>query len=169
MRQQVENGQDPNKDLLIEQSGSKAEAALNLRISGASYSDIAHILEYKDHYQSRVAVEKLLATISRSETSIEKERTLHKRRLERLLGAVMPTATNTRAKDQILYHQQAMRTLDRIAALGGLNAPTQQIVYTPKQEEIEKYVAQMQVLNEQDARTLEAEAVQIDSQIDKED
>lgn len=159
----IEAGEDPNADLAAGPApGSQAEAALGLKIAGASWTTIAKTLDLSGPWEARRMVEMVLAAAAASPEKIDQQRHLHSRRLERLLSSVMPAATNPRHSDHLAYNARALAILDRIAALGGLNAPAQAVVYTPKAEEIEKYVAKFAVLAQADTEAAEADVIDAD-------
>lgn len=157
----VAEGRDVNADL-DGPASDRALAALEMKIAGASWTTIAKALDFNNHYDARKSVEVTLAQAARSPEKIEHARVLHSRRLERLLQSVMPNAVRSSHPDHLAYNARALAILDRIAALGGLNAPTQQVVYTPSSEQIEKYVAHLAVLASADAAATEADVIDAD-------
>lgn len=120
---------------------TRVEAAMALMISGASFTDIARMLEYESAARAKAAVERALA----STVGIEDKKTLRNiaaMRYEALLKSVMPRATNVKETNQLAYNQRASALVDRIVALHGLNAPTQ-IQITPSDEYLEQYTLNM--------------------------
>lgn len=120
---------------------TRVEAAMALMISGASFSDIARMLEYESPARAKAAVERMLA----STVGIEDKKSLRSiqaMRYETLLKSVMPRATNVKETNQLAYNQRASAIIDRIVALHGLNAPTQ-IQITPSDEYLEQYTLHM--------------------------
>lgn len=143
---------------------SQAERAMILRIGAASWTEVARLLNYESVYAARRAVEAYISTINPTEEEVDHQRYLHSRRLERLLNSVMPTAVRTSSPDHLAYNARALAILDRIASLQGLNAPAQQIVYTPRSEEIERYVAHFSVLAQADTKAIEADVLDADAE-----
>ena len=76
-----------NADLEETDKVTRVEAALALRIAGASYSEIADVLGYASVASARLAVERSLASTI-TEESREEKRRLIARRIERLTRAV---------------------------------------------------------------------------------
>lgn len=150
------------RDFSNSTSYNKAERALILRIQAASWAQIVKILDYDDTYAARAAVEAYISQTEPSEEEIGRQRYLHNRRLERLLNSVMPTAVNTSSPDHLAYNARALAILDRVAQLQGLNAPQQQVVYTPRAAEIEKYVAHFAALAQEDTASAEADVLDAD-------
>lgn len=121
---------------------TRGDAAVGLLVSGASYADIAKLLEYRDVNAAKLACDKALA---RTVTVPEKEamRTVVHQRYERLLKSVMPRATNPKDSQHLAYNARANSIVDRMSKLHGLDAPTQ-VQFTPTQEYLEDYTRQIQ-------------------------
>lgn len=120
---------------------TRVEAAMALMISGASFADIARMLEYESAARAKAAVERMLA----STVGIEDKKSLRNiaaMRYEVLLKSVMPRATNPKETNQLAYNQRASALVDRIVALHGLNAPTQ-VQITPSDEYLAQYTENM--------------------------
>jgi hypothetical protein len=153
-------GLDPNADLDGD-ADTKAQAGLTLKLKGASWSDIARVLEYSSPTQARTAVERALATASNSPESIEQMRTLQRKRYDRLLLAVMGKALKEDDPNQLAYHARAVAVVDRISALDGLNA-AQQVQVTASDETIQAYVANMAKLAGFNTKAIEGEILDAD-------
>lgn len=121
---------------------TRAEAGVSLLISGASYADIASLLDYASPQVAKVAVERALAG---TVTPPEKEamRSVVHQRYERLLKSVMSRATNPKDTQHLAYNARANAILDRLSKLHGLDAPTQ-VQVTPTQEYLEEYTRKLQ-------------------------
>lgn len=120
---------------------TKAEAAMSLLLSGASFADIARLLEYASTQAAKNAVERSLA----STVTIDDKKSLQKiaaRRYEALLKSVMPRATNPKDSSQLAFNQRAQALVDRIVKLQGLEEATQ-IQITPSDEYLQQYTARM--------------------------
>jgi len=147
----IATGRDFNKDLDKPQeegdTETRSEAAVALRIGGASYTDIARTLKYSSPFVARQAVERALAnSAADAHEDRERQRQLISRRFDRLLQSVMGKAVNPRDPDHLAYNQAAFRIIDRQAKLFGVDAPQESIIYTPRQEEVERYIAQITAL-----------------------
>lgn len=96
----------------------RARAAVELRVQGHPYAQIAEQLGYADESGARHAVSRLLAR--REAESIDELRAVHGARLEAVLSSFFPAAMSgdTDAARIVL------RTLDSLAKLFGLDAPT---------------------------------------------
>lgn len=121
---------------------TRAAAAVNLRIEGASWTDIARILEYSSAQRARVAVERALAEMAESEEDREQLRWTMNQRLNRILYSLMRRATNPKDQDHLAYVSKVLAVMDRQSKLNGLDMPTTIAVYNPSNEAIEKYVEQ---------------------------
>jgi hypothetical protein len=133
------------RDMLVKStSPSRAASALQLRIDGASYSDIARVLEFKDASVARLAVEQALSQEARSHEDVEQMRWVEARRLERVLSSLMRRATNPTDQDHLAYARTALAVIDRHIKLYGLDAPAKvDVTYSPAKSQIEEWVARM--------------------------
>lgn len=141
----------------------RAAAALQLRIDGAGWADIAKVLEFDTPADARNAVEFALAQEAKSTEDIEQIRFLEARRMERILSSLMRRATSPNDPDHLAYARTAMVVIDRHAKLYGADAPQQMnITYNPAAGQIEQWVTSMarQVHGEiQEADILDVEVV----------
>lgn len=118
-----------------------AASATALMVAGASFDDIARMLEFKSARHAKRVVERALSS---TVTLDEKKamRILAARRYESLLKSVMPRATNVKESNQLAYNQRAQSLVDRIVKLHGLEAP-QQIQISPSDEYLASYAQQL--------------------------
>lgn len=119
----------------------KADAALAMRIGGATWAEIAEGLGYPTPRQALVATEKALARQLNTEEDRAKMRRLAGQRLERMLRAIWAKAIDPENPDQMVAIGKARDLIDRHAKLYGLDAPTEVIVHNPTMAEIESWVA----------------------------
>jgi hypothetical protein len=131
-----------NKDLEKKDRTSRQEAAVALRIAGATYADIARMLEYASPSLARQAVERSLATTVGHE-SRDQLRFIEARRLERLLRSLWHKATDEKNDEHLAAVRTAIAVIDRHARLYGLDAPQEMVVYTPAATELEAWVSKM--------------------------
>ena len=96
----------------------RAMQAVELRVQGQTYAQIADALRYGDESGARHAVSRLLAR--REAEGIDELRAVHSARLEGVLSAHWPAATSGEPDAARIV----LQTLDRIAKLYGLDAPT---------------------------------------------
>lgn len=159
----VENA-NLNTDLTkTEDTTVRGSAAVTLRLSGASYSQIAQTLGYPTALRARQAVERTLAEAADSPEDHAQLRYLESRRLERLLTTVWRRAGNDQDESHLAYVRTALAIIDRHARLNGLDAPTQMTVFTPSSIDMEKWVrgmvAQVAASANQEADIIDAEVV----------
>jgi hypothetical protein len=133
---------EPVGDYAYIQRNRKADAALSLRLSGASWSDIAITLGFPTPRAALVATERALVK-QLSETDREKMRMLAGARLERLMRSVWAKAIDPDSPDQMTAVNRARELIDRHAKLFGLDAPTEIVVHSPTQSELEDWVLRM--------------------------
>jgi len=136
-------------------------AAVALRLAGASYGEIAEALAFADAKAARSAVETTLAATA-TEHSRDQLRGEEAARLERLLRGVWAKATNPEHAEHLPAAKVALAIIDRHVRLHGLDAPTEVVVHSPTAAEIDAWVAGMTATSMKDLRALEATVVDID-------
>jgi hypothetical protein len=128
-----------NDDLNDKDRASRQEAAVALRIAGATYSEIARTLSYSSVTRAREAVERALAQ-SVGDDDRDRMRFIEGRRLERLLRGLWKKATDEEDDEQLSAARTALAVIDRHAKLYGLDAPVVHAVYSPTQTEMEQWL-----------------------------
>jgi hypothetical protein len=144
----VAKGEDPNADLDRmdpDDSKTKSQIGVNLKLAGASYTEIAQIAGYSSATKARQAVERVLAAAADSPEDREKMRVLASRRINRLLQSVMGKAVDPKDPQHLAYNARALALIDRDAKLFGVDAPTQ-IQITPNDAYIEEYIRKVSPL-----------------------
>lgn len=121
----------------------KASAALALRMSGVQWSDIALTLGYPTPRAAMLATEKALVKHLEAEEDKVKMRTMAGARLERLLRAVWNRAIDTNDPEQFTAVSRARELIQDHSKLFGLQAPSEVVVHTPTQTELEEWVLRM--------------------------
>jgi len=123
----------------------KANAAVSMRLAGATWNEIASALGYPTPRQALVATEKALERnlIQEDRNSL---RRLAGARLDRLLMSVWPKAINGDHPEHLYAVTKARELIDRHAKLFGLDAPTEIVVHSPTQTELESWVASVVAL-----------------------
>lgn len=120
---------------------NRAAAALQLRIDGAGFGDIAKVLEFKDAKEARDAVERALASEYQSPDRIEQVRGLQSRRIDRILMSLMKRATNPKDPDHLAYANRALAAIKQQTDLEGAAAPARvDITYNPSAQQLEQWV-----------------------------
>lgn len=154
-----------NSDLERQQADdapTRAAAAVALRVAGASYTSIAKTLDYSSAFRARQVVERALAEAAESDDSYAQVRHLESRRLERLLQGVWRRATNETDPRQMEAARVALAIIDRHARLHGLDAPQQMVVYTPEQQEVDRWVKAMAAQVRGQTAPAEAEVIEVE-------
>lgn len=121
---------------------NRANAAVSLRVAGATYGEIAETLGYQGAAAARDAVETSLSAKS-SETDRESLRRTEGARLDRLLRGVWRKATDDTHPEHLAAVGKALAIIDRHSRLFGADAPQEIIHYVPTQEQIDAWVAQI--------------------------
>jgi hypothetical protein len=128
-----------NPDLEEDDRATRQEAAVALRIAGATYAEIARTLGYSSVTRARQGVERALASAV-GDDDRERMRFIEGRRLERLLRGLWKKATDEQDEEQLAAARTALAVIDRHAKLYGLDAPTVHAVYSPTQTEMDQWL-----------------------------
>lgn len=139
----VQRHGDPGNDTVVRARERKANAAIQMRLAGATWDEIAQTLGFPTARQALVATEKALERQLQSSEDREQMRRLAGARLERLLRAIWPKAIDPNHPDQMLAVTKSREIVDRHAKLFGLDAPTEVVVHTPTQTELEQWVSRV--------------------------
>jgi hypothetical protein len=126
---------------IVRARNRKANAAVQLRIAGASWAEIAETLGYPTPRAALVATEKALEKEMKTEESQTHMRSLAGKRLERVLRSVWAKAIDPSHPEHLLAVDRVRLLIDRHAKLYGLDAPQQFVVNSPTQIELEQWVA----------------------------
>lgn len=123
----------------------KANAAVQLRLAGATWGEIATSLGYPTARAALVATEKALEKqlLHGGEDDRKKMRALANARLERLLRSVWSKAIDPESPDHLIAMTKAREVIADHRKLYGLDAPTEVVVHTPTQTELERWVARV--------------------------
>jgi hypothetical protein len=122
----------------------KSNAALELRLMGYGWDDIATIVGYPTPRDALVAFENAMERQFKDDpTSTAKMRDLAGRRLERLLRAAWGKANDPDHPEQMSAIERCRGILNDHARLFGLHAPTEMVVHSPTQAEIHSFVAKV--------------------------
>lgn len=144
-------------------STTRAEAAVGLRIHGASWSEIAKTLSFASPRHARVVVERTLAEDAGDNPGGRVAmRDLMDRRLNRLLRSVMPRATDPSDEQHLPYQRAALGLLDRMIRLHGLDAPTETIIHTPEATKIESFVHDLLAMSRAGEAAEEADIIDVE-------
>lgn len=117
----------------------KADAAISMRLSGATWAEIAQVCGYPTPRAALTATEKALVKRLDDEDKA-KLRQLAGARLERLLRSIWNKAIDPNDPEQMSAVQRARELIDRHAKLFGLDAPTEIVVHNPTKTELETWV-----------------------------
>ncbi|HET6896883.1 MAG TPA: hypothetical protein VFK70_00980 [Vicinamibacteria bacterium] len=139
--------------------GNRSQAAVALRLAGASYAEVADVLEYADARTARHEVEDVLAASAADPADRETLRREALGRLERLLRATWAKATTPDHPEHIPAAKFALSVVDRVIRLQGLDAPAELVVHTPTMREIDAWVATVTAVDVEDLRALEDRSI----------
>jgi len=127
----------------------KADSALELRLAGVRWDEIAETLGYASPQSAKTAVERALQRnlMDRKEDTDDLRR-MAASRYDRLLRSVWPKAMDPGTEDAPNPdHLSAVKTAaeitDRFVKLYGLAAPTEIAIRTPTQQELETWVQEV--------------------------
>ena len=154
-------------DIPAEGSQMRAEAALKMKVAGASWVQIAEHLDYSSAATARATVEKLIAESAEEFSDRDRLRKITNLRMDALMKVAFRRALEKNSPDQVAYMRIWLEYEKQLARLNGLDAP-QQVVITPAYEEIvawatdvyaktgQEVVVEADIIEEQ-VRALEAE------------
>jgi hypothetical protein len=123
---------------------STGAAAVQLRLHGTSYVDIAHTLGLRNARAALTLVTRELA--SQADETSEDRDTLRREaaaQLDELLVGVMDKASNPHDDEHLVAVRAAVTIIDRRIKLYGLDAPTEITVHNPTATELDQWVAAM--------------------------
>lgn len=145
----------------------KANAALQMKLAGATWDEIAEVIGYPTARQALVATERALEKELHEERSQRHLRGLAGKRLERLLRSVWSKAINPEHPEHLQAVARAREVIDRHAKLYGLDAPTEFVVSSPSASQLEAWVAsvvQQRSPQVEEANIFDAEVVEDESE-----
>jgi hypothetical protein len=153
----VSHVQDANDPTGIAQTGigahstrareRKQNAALQMKLAGATWQEVAEVIGYPTARQAIVAVEQSLERELAHPDSQAQLRAMAGKRLERLLRSTWPKALNDENPEHLQAVGKAREILGDYAKLFGLNAPTEVTVHNPTTAELDKWVASVTAAN----------------------
>lgn len=120
----------------------KANAAIALRIAGATWSEIALTVGYPTARAALTATEKALEKQLQTEDR-DVLRNLVGARLDRLLRSTWTKATDEDHPEHLIALTKAREVLSDHRKLYGLDAPTEIVVHSPTLSEIEQWVTRV--------------------------
>lgn len=115
------------------------EAAIALKLAGASYAEIADTLDMDSPAIARRAVERGLARTIDETTDLKGMRALVSLQIDALTRSVWNRATDDTDPEHLSYARAALALLDRKSKLHGLDAPVIHLV-NPNAQELEQWV-----------------------------
>jgi len=123
---------------------STGAAAVQLRLSGTSYVDIAHTLGLRDARAALTLVTRELAAQA-DENSEDRDQLRREAaaQLDELLVGVMDKASDPYNDEHLVAVRAAVTIIDRRIKLYGLDAPTEITVHNPTATELDQWVATM--------------------------
>jgi len=115
-------------------------AATGLRLAGASWGEIAEVLDLASPAAAKAAVTADLATTGSDAEGRDQLRDTEGERLNRLLRGVWRKATDPDSPDHLASVRAALAVIDRRIRLYGLDAPAEVVVHSPTTSEIDAWV-----------------------------
>jgi hypothetical protein len=138
-----------------------ANAALALRLAGASYAEVTDALGLTSVQAAREQVEAALAWRAWDDRDgRERMRAENGARLERLLRSVWTKATDAADPEHLPAVKVARELIDRYAKLYGLDAPAEIVIHNPTASEIETWVATVVGQQSESLRAMEAAIIE---------
>lgn len=121
----------------------KADAALSMKTAGASWAEIAQALGFPTPRAAMLATERALVRQMTTEDDKAKLRAIAGARLERLLRGIWTKAIDPDSPEQMTAVSRSRELIADYTKLYGLAAPTELVVHTPTQTELEEWVLRM--------------------------
>lgn len=121
----------------------KANAAIQMKVNGSDYDEIAEVLGFPTARAALIAIEGALEKELHDEPSRRAMRGIASRRLERLLKSVWPKATDPEHPDHLVALTKTREIVLQWSKLHGLEAPAELVMHSPAASEIESWVADM--------------------------
>lgn len=121
----------------------QANAALALRLAGASYAEIADALVMASPEVAREAVENTLANQALGSQDVAALREEEGMRLLRLLRGLWGKATDPDHAEHLVAVRTATAIIDRRIRMYGLDQPTKIEIYNPAEEEISAWIGEV--------------------------
>ena len=119
-------------------------AAVQLRVSGASFEDVARTLGLSStRHAIRLVTNELAARAEEDADPRNRLRAELSSALEELRKSVWAKATNPESDEHLVAVRAAVSVIDRQAKLHGLDAPSEVVIHTPTQTELDQWVATM--------------------------
>lgn len=121
----------------------KANAALQLRMAGAQWDEIAETLGYPTARAALVATERALEKEARAPETQALMREMISRRYERMTRSFFSRAINEQHPEQFTAAEMVRKLTGDYVKINGLAAPTEFVVHNPTQAEVEAWIAQV--------------------------
>lgn len=163
VRGRTSGGTGANGNSVARSRHRKANAAIQMRLGGATWAEIAQVLGYPTPRTALVAVEKALERELSTQGDREQMRRLAGARMERLLRGIWPKAVDSDHPEHLIAATKAREVIAQHSKLFGLDAPTEVIVHSPTLAEIEDWVAKVVAVRGPDVEEfdiIDAEEVQ---------
>jgi hypothetical protein len=144
----------------------KAASAIQLRIAGASWDEVAEVLGFPTARAAIVATERALEKELQTTESQDAMRKMAGKRLDRLLRAVWGKALDPDHPEQLAAVRTAREIVGQHSKLFGLDAPTEHVIHSPSESEIAQWVASVTV--QQRPQLEEADIFEMDDVIEGE-
>jgi hypothetical protein len=128
---------------VVQKRNRKADAALSLKMTGALWGEVAQALGYPTPRAAQLAAEKALVRQLATDDDRDKMRTMAGARLDRLLRAVWGKAINPNDPEQLSAISRSRELIADHVKLYGLAAPTEVVVHSPSQSDLEDWVLRM--------------------------
>jgi hypothetical protein len=132
---------EPGNDTAVRARDRKANAAIQMRLAGATWDEVAEALGYPTPRQALVATEKALEKQLQDSGDREQMRRMAGARLDRMLRAVWTKAIDPQSPEQMAAQREARATIAQHAKLFGLDAPTEHVIHSPTRDELERWVS----------------------------
>lgn len=121
----------------------KANAAVEMKIEGYSWQEIAEVVGYPTARHALIATERVLEQRVNEQLDKKQLREIASNRMEKLLRSVASKANNEEHPEHLAAVAKARDLLGDWVKLHGVAAPAEVTIYNPSEAEIDSLLAQV--------------------------
>lgn len=133
----------PGNNSAVRARERKANAALGMALGGATWDEIAEVLGFPTARAARVATELALEAQLNTSEDRDKMRAMAGARLERMIRSLWTKAIDPDSPEQMAAQREVRANIAQHAKLFGLDAPTEYVVHSPTQAELDAWVTKV--------------------------
>lgn len=136
--------EEEEKALVRNPRRRSAKAALELKMMGANFVEIAKVLEFESPSAARMAVESALIESGHGDADKESIRSLMGLQLDQWHKSIATKIVDSKLTGQLEYMAMGLRLMERKARLFGIDAPTKVELHNADDHEIQALIGAYQ-------------------------